>query len=327
MLDRRQVLKLVAGSALAPTIAPLSAMAQEAFPNRTITIIVPFAPGQAGDLMARLVADQLGKMWNVPVIIDNKGGSGGTIGTKASIAAPNDGYTWLQGSSGPLSIAPNLYKNVGYDPRTDFTALMNVAGVAQVLTVSADSKYKTMQDLVAAAKASPGMLNYGSGGAGSTQHLTMELFKQRAGIDIVHVPYKGSGPAMADLYGGRIDALFDSQPGVMGAIQAGKARALAVSTTMRAPGLPDVPTVAEAYPGFDVLGWLGLVAPKGVSPTIAAKIETDLKKVIALDEVKARFASLGMIVVGTTGAAFQTYIDSETTKWGDVIRAGKISVE
>lgn len=327
MIQRRTLVQSIAALSVAPALV-LAQSAADSYPAKAVSIVVPFAPGQSGDILARVLADELTKLWGKPVIVENKGGSGGTVGSKYAAGAPADGYTLLLGSSGPMSIAPNLYKNTGYDSRKDFTPIMNVAGVAQLLVVSSDSKYLTLKDLVAAAKANPGKLSYGSGGAGSTQHLTMEMFKQRAGIHMLHIPYRGSGPAYTDMFGGQIDALFDSQPGVLPFIQSGRARVLAVSTPQRAPALANVPTVAESgYPGFDVLGWLGVVAPKGLDPAIRNKINVDLKKILASDSVKARFASLGMVAVGSSPDDFGTYIDAELKKWGGVIKTGNITVE
>jgi len=330
-MHRRALLQAGAGLALVPALAPLIARAQsaaDAFPAKTVTIIVPFTPGQAGDVVARVVADALTRMWGKSVVVDNRGGAGGTLGARVAAAAAGDGYTWLLGSSGPMSIAPNLYKSVGYDPRRDFVPLMDVASNAQALVVSADSPYKSVADFVAAAKAAPGKLNYGSSGTGSTQHMTMELFKQRAGIDIVHAPYKGSAPAYTDLFGGQINAMFDSLPPAYGFMQSGRARILAVSTAQRDPKVPNIPTVAESgYPGFDVLGWLGLVAPKGLDPAIQAKIIADLKKVVAMDAVRTQFSNQGLMPVGMAGADFGKYIDSELSKWVPVVKAGHIVVE
>jgi tripartite-type tricarboxylate transporter receptor subunit TctC len=327
MLIRRSLLIQFLAALALPSLASAQGAADN-FPAKPVTIVVPFTPGQSGDILARVLADGLTKLWGKAVVVDNKGGSGGTVGSKIAAAAAPDGYTLLLGSSGPMAIAPNLYKNTGYDPRKDFTPIMNVAGVAQLLVVPAESKYKTVAEFVAGAKAAPGKLSYGSGGAGSTQHLTMEMFKQRAGVHILHVPYRGSAPAYTDMFGGQIDALFDSQPGVLPFIASGKARVLAVSTPKRVPSLPDIPTLAESgYPGFDVLGWLGIVAPKGLDPAIRNKINADLAKVMATDEVKKRFATLGMLPVGGSPEDFAKYLDSELKKWGAVIKTGSISVE
>jgi len=319
--------------ALAAALAALPAAAAQAadpaaFPAKAVTVVVPFAAGQSGDILARVLSEGLSRRWGQSVVVENRGGAGGTLGTRYAAAAQGDGHTLLLASSGPLAIAPNLYKDAGYDPQRDFVPIMNVAGVSQVLVVSAASPYRSAADLVAAAKADPGKLSYGSGGAGSTQHLTMELFKQRAGIAIQHVPYRGSAPAYTDLFGGRIDAMFDSLPAALPFAQSGQARILAVSTAQRDASLPDVPTVEQSgYAGFDVLGWLALVAPKGLDPAVRDKINADVAAVMATDAVKARLQSLGMQAVGGSADDFGRYIDSELRKWGEVIKTGNIVLE
>ena len=328
-MQRRTFIRAAASLALCPALTlALAQPPADGYPGKPVTIVVPFTPGQSGDVLARTLSDALTRQWGKTLVVDNKPGAGGTLGSKTTSLAPADGYTLLLGSSGPMVVAPHLYKNAGYDPRKDFTPIMNVAGVAQVLVVAADSKYRTVQDLVAAAKAAPGKLSYGSGGAGSFQHLTMEMFKQRAGIDLQHVPYKGSAPAYTDLIGGQLDALFDSQPGVVPLLQSGKVRILAVSTPQRVPSLPQVPTVAESgYAGFDALGWLGIVAPKGLDPAIRDRLNADLKKALAADATKAQLASMGMLPIASSPDEFARTIDDELVKWGAVIKAGHISLD
>jgi tripartite-type tricarboxylate transporter receptor subunit TctC len=329
-MHRRRLTSALAAVALAAALAPATSLAQArpaGYPTKPVTIIVPFTAGQSGDVLARVLGDPLGKLWGHALVVDNKGGAGGTLGSRAAAAAPADGYTLLLGSSGPLAAAPNLYPNTGYNPR-ELTPIMNVAGVAQALVVPADSPYKTLAELLAAAKASPGKLSYGSGGVGSFQHLTFELLKQRTGAHITHIPYRGSAPAYTDLIAGQLQAMFDSLPAVLPHAKAGKVRVLAVSTTQRVPQLPDVPTVAESgVPGFDALGWLGIVAPKGVDPAIRDRLNADLKTVLADEAVKTRLTNLGMIVIGSTAPEFGKFIDSELTKWGSVIKTSNIVAE
>lgn len=330
MIKRRNFVRSAAALGVLPLLPVLARADSSAlgYPVKPVTIVVPFAAGQSGDVLARILSEPLGKMWGKSVIVENKVGAGGTIGSQFVAKAPPDGYTLLLGSSGPMAIAPNLIKSAGYDPRKDFTPIMNVAGVAQALVVPAGSKYKTVRDLVADAKARPGKLSYGSGGTGSTQHLTMEMLKQRAGISMVHIPYKGTTPAYTDLIGGSLDLLFDSAPGVVPFLQSDKVRVLAISTAARMATWPDVPTMAESgFPHFDVLGWLGIVAPRGLDPAIQKKLNEDLKTALATDSVKATLARLGMIAVGNSPEEFGRYIDTELTKFGDVIRKGGITVE
>lgn len=321
--------RTLATALVALCAAPALSWAQaDAYPSKTVTLVVPFTAGQSGDILARILADALGKQWGKGVVVDNKPGAGGALGSQTVMRAPADGYTLLLSSSGPIAIGPHLNKSIGYDPRKDFTPIMNVAGVAQALVVPASSKYRNVQDFIASAKAAPGKLNYGSGGSGSTQHLTMELFKQRAGIDIQHVPYKGSAPAYTDMMGGQIEAIFDSVPSAVPFVKSGQMRVLAVSTAQRDSTLPDVPTVAESgLRGFDVLGWLGIVGPKGLNPAIRDKINADLKKALATDAVKEKMAKIGMQPVGGSPDDFGKYIASEYARWGDVIKTGDIKAE
>ena len=329
-MQRRRLIPTFAALAFVAALAPVATLAQArpaGYPAKPVTIIVPFTAGQSGDVLARVLGEPLSKLWGQALVVDNKGGAGGTLGSRAAAAAPADGYTLLLGSSGPLASAPNLYANTGYNPR-ELTPIMNVAGVAQALVVPANSPYKTLGDLLAAAKAGPGKLSYGSGGVGSFQHLTFELLKQRTGVHITHIPYRGSAPAYTDLIAGQLQAMFDSLPAVLPHAKAGKVRVLAVSTAQRVPQLPDVPTVAESgVAGFDALGWLGIVAPKGVDPAIRDRMNADLKTVLADEAVKTRLTNLGMIVIGSSAPEFGKFIDSELTKWGSVIKSANIVAE
>jgi tripartite-type tricarboxylate transporter receptor subunit TctC len=329
-MHRRRLISALAAVTFTTALAPAAALAQArpaGYPTRPVTVIVPFTAGQSGDVLARVLSEPLAKLWGQALVVDNKGGAGGTLGSRAAAAAPADGYTLLLGSSGPLAAAPNLYTNTGYNPR-ELTPIVNVAGVAQALVVPASSPYKTLADLLAAAKANPGKLSYGSGGVGSFQHLTFELLKQRTGAHITHIPYRGSAPAYTDLMAGQLQAMFDSLPAVLPHAKAGKVRVLAVSTAQRVPQLPDVPTVAESgVPGFDALGWLGIVAPKGLDPAIRDRLNADLKTVLADEAVKTRLTGLGMIVIGNSAPEFGKFIDSELTKWGSVIKTANIVAE
>ncbi|CAN5322792.1 tripartite tricarboxylate transporter substrate binding protein [soil metagenome] len=317
---------LLGAAALAPWLP--SAHAAIDYPARNVTLTVPFTPGQSGDILARLLAEALTKHWGKSVIVDNRPGAGGALGSQTVMRAAPDGYTLLLSSSGPIAIAPHLIKNIGYDSQRDFTPIMNAAGVAQVLAVSGASPYKNAQDLIAAAKKAPGKLNYGSGGSGSTQHLTMELFKQRTGIELTHIPYKGSAPAYTDMLGGQIDALFDSLPGVLPFIKGGQVRVLAVSTAKRDPTLPDVPTLQESgVAGFDVLGWLGVMGPAGLDKGVRDRINESLKQVLAMPAVKDSMLKLGMQQVGGSPDDFAKYIASELARWGDVIKTAGIKAE
>jgi tripartite-type tricarboxylate transporter receptor subunit TctC len=328
---QRRILLQNATKVIAICALPVCATAQnsvESYPSRPVTMVVVFPPGQSGDLLARILGEALTKIWGQTVVVDNRAGAAGTMGSAQVARARADGYTLLLSSTGPMAVAPHFYKNLGYDPRTDFTPIMNVAGVGYALVVPANSKFKTVQDLVAAAKATPGKLNYASAGTGSTQHLMMEMLKQRAGIDIKHIPYKGLSMAYVDLLGGSLDAFFDTQPGVMSFLEAGQIRVLAMSTAQRVPTLPEVPTVAQSgYPGFNVLGWYGMAAPKGLDPAIRNKLNGDLKKALATDSVKMSLSKLGIFAIASSPDEFGRFLDSELNKFGAVIKTGNISLE
>lgn len=323
MTFRRTALLLLAAAALAPALAQA-----DGYPARAVTVVVPFPAGNSGDVLWRTLGDAMSKDWGKPVVIDNKPGSGGALGAQLVTKAPSDGYTLLHGSSGPIAIGPHLNKNVSYDPRKDFTPIVLVAGVTQAIVVRADSQFKTVQDLIAHAKANPGKLNYGSAGNGSTQHLTGELFKQRAKVFITHVPYRGAAPAYTDLLGGQVDFVVDSISSAVPFVHSKQMRILAVSTAKRDPVAPDAPTLAESgLAGFDVLGWMGLVGPPGMDPAVRDRINADVRKAMAQDGPKQTFAKLGLQVVGGSAEDFRKYIASEYTRWGEVAKAAGIKPE
>ncbi|HEX7890706.1 MAG TPA: tripartite tricarboxylate transporter substrate binding protein [Ramlibacter sp.] len=319
----RTALLLLAAAALAPAFAQ-----GDGYPARAVTVVVPFPAGNSGDVLWRTLGESLSKEWGKPLVVDNKPGSGGALGAQLVTKAPADGYTLLHGSSGPIAIGPHLNKNVTYDPRKDFTPIMLVAGVTQAIVVRADSRFKTVQELIAHAKANPGKLNYGSAGNGSTQHLTGELFKQRANVFITHVPYRGAAPAYTDLLGGQVDFVVDSISSAVPFVQSKQMRILAVSTAKRDPVAPDAPTLAESgLPGFDVLGWMGLVGPPNMNPAVRDRINADVRKAMAQESVKQTFAKLGLQAVGGSAEDFRRYIDSEYARWGDVVKAAGIKPE
>ena len=311
----------------AAVIVPVQAQT-DGYPARPVTLVVPFPAGNSGDVLWRTLGEALGKEWGKPLVVDNKPGSGGALGAQLVMKAPADGYTLLHGSSGPIAIGPHLNKNVTYDPRKDFTPIMLVAGVTQAIVVRADSRFQTVQDLMAYAKANPAKLNYGSAGTGSTQHLTGELFKQHAQVFITHVPYRGAAPAYTDLLGGQVDFVVDSISSAVPFVQAKQMRILAVSTAKRDPVAPDAPTLAESgLAGFDVLGWMGLVGPAGMSPAVRDRINADVKKAMQSDSAKQTFAKLGMQPIGSSSEEFRRYIESEYKRWGDVVKSSGIKPE
>jgi tripartite-type tricarboxylate transporter receptor subunit TctC len=326
MMTRRAVLKSALLLAASSKVA-LPKAAETTYPQRPVNIVVPFAPGQTADILARVLADSLSKLWGgKPVFVVNKGGAGGAIGSLFVAHAAPDGYTLLLGSTGPTAIAPQMSKSAGYDSRKDFSAIIALAGVPQMMIVAANSRYKTMQDVIEDARARPDKLSYGSGGIGSLANLTMEIFKHQAGIQIEHVPYQGAGPAYADLLAGRLQVMFDTTPAAINFVRSGQMRFLAASTAQRTAVEPDVPTVSEAgLPGFNVLGWLGVLAPAGMDPTLRDRLNRDFSHVMEDAAVKQRLLRLGLSPIGGSAGDFTKYIDSEYTKFGDAIRAAGIT--
>lgn len=327
MTTRRSALASAALLLATPRLV-LAQAGEPEFPTRPVTIIVPFAAGQSADILARMFGERLSKLWGKPVVIENNGGVGGSVGTLAASRAAPDGHTLLLGSTGPIAIAPQVSKRAGYDPRKDLTAIVSLAGVPQMMLVAANSKYKSVQDVIADAKTHPGGLSYGTGGNGSLAHLTMEIFKRRAGIELQHIPYKGASPAYTDLLAGRLQVMFDTTPAAVGFVRAGQLRFLAASTSRRTPAAPDVPTVSEAgLAGFDVLGWLGVLAPPGLSPALQRRLNQDFRKVLDEPAIRQRLDTLGMTPIGGSADDFSKFVASEYEKFGSVIQAAAIKAD
>lgn len=321
---------LIAGAvlSLATTFAGVAHANPDNYPEKPVTLLVGYPAGQSVDMLARLIGEGLSKQLGQPVIVDNRPGAGGTIATTALVQAKPDGYTLSMGASGPLAIAPHLFKSVSYDPRSDFTALMHVASVAQTLVVSAKSDVKTMDDLVKQAKANPGTVNFGSPGNGSTSHLTQEMFKQRTGTQMMHVPYKGGQAAITDLISGQIDVLFEASPTVTPFVRQGQLRAIAVSTSKPIQALPDTPTIASlGLNDFEAVGWMGMVGPAGMDPKVLAKLQDALAKTMQDPAVQQKLDAMGMIPVGDRPEQFDQFIKSEYAKWGDVVTQANVKIQ
>jgi len=299
---------------------PFSAMAQK-YPDRPIRIIVPFPPGQATDILARLLGERLAAQMGQPVVIDNRSGAGGIIGTEAGARAAPDGYTLVMLSSGPVTVNPYVYSNVPYDPGKDFTPISNLAATAHVLVVRPDFEAKTLAELIALVKARPGHYTFASPGAGTSQHLTTEMFRYRAGLDMVHVPYRGSGPAQADLTGGQVAMLFDTITSVGGLVKDGKLRALAVSTSERSPFMTDVATISgSGLPGFSSGGWIGIAGPSGMPAPIVEKLNAEIVKALRTPEMQERLKAMAFVPIGDSSEHFAAYIKTETTKFAELIK-------
>jgi tripartite-type tricarboxylate transporter receptor subunit TctC len=283
--------------------------------------IVPFPPGGSTDIMARIVAAALTDILGKQVVIDNRGGAGGTLGAAIAAQAAPDGYTLFACNIASLAVSPALYKKLGYNPDTDFTPIGLVGSNANALVVHPSVPAKSVAEFIAHVKSQSGKLNYGSPGLGTSPQLSMELFKTTARIDIVHIAYKGAGPAIADLMGGHVQAMFATVPSVIGATRAGKLRMLAVTSATRVPELTDVPTVAESgMPGFEVISWQGLCTPAGVPKPVIARLRAGLSKVLALPDTKKMLADQGAQVGHLTVEQFGKYIRAERIKWAKVVK-------
>lgn len=311
---------------LVAAVALAAGLAQAAFPERPITIVVPYAPGGAADAVARVIATRMGEKLGGSVIVDNKPGASGTIGESFVAKAPADGYTMLYDAT-PYSINPHLFPKMPY-ASTALQPLSLVLLAPNVLIVKADSPFKNVNDLVAKAKAQPGKLNFASGGSGTVQRLAAELFRQQLGLDMVHVPYKSGGPAIADVMGGQVDFMFGTVAATYPLVSGGKLRALAVSAPERSRRLPDVPTVAEAaIPGYEAYEWNGVFLPAGTPAPIAAQLQQALAEVLKEDDVRQRLTDLGAQPIGSTPAEFAAFLKKEDAKWGEVVKKGNIQLD
>lgn len=298
------------------------AAAHAAFPDRPITMVVPYAPGGSADAVARLLAQHIGTKLGTSVIVENRAGASGTIGASYVAKVPADGYTMLYDAT-PYSINPHLFAKMPYAANA-LQPLSLVLLAPNMVIVPANSPFKNINDLIAKAKAQPGKLNFASGGSGTVQRLAAELFRQQLKLDMVHVPYKSGGPAIADVIGGQVDFMFSTMAASYPLVSGGKLRALAISSPERAKRLPDVPTVAETViPGYEVYEWNGMFLPAG----IAGKLQQTLVEVLKEDAVRQRLEDLGAKAVGSTPAEFATFLGKEDAKWGEVVRKGDIKLD
>ncbi len=316
-------------AALAVVLLALAgAVSAQAWPNRPIRLIAVFSAGSTVDIMARTIAPPLGELLGQSVVVENKGGAGGNIGVDAIAKAAPDGYTVGIGTTGPLAINPHLMAKMPYDPLKDVVPVVLLAVGPNVLVVHPSVPAKTIGELIALAKAKPGSLSYGSSGVGSTNHLAGELFRAIAGVDLVHVPYKGNQEALTDVLSGQIQILFSGMPPIASNIQAGRIRPLVVAGDKRLPAIADVPTVAEAgLKGAEVMPWYGVIAPAGTPADIVNRLNEAIGRVMARAEVRAKFQSTGSEPAVGTPAEFGTLIRAEGTRWRDVIRRANIKVE
>ena len=302
--------------------------AAQTYPNRAITLVIPFAPGGSTSIVGRVIADKMSETLGEKIIIDNRPGAGGTVGTKAVAKSEPDGYTLLLGYTGTLAIGPSLYKNAGYDPRKDFAPVGLIGNAPNSLVVHPSFPAKTVAELIAYAKANPGKVNFGSAGAGTVSHITGEYFARAAGITLVHIPYKGTGPALTDLLGGHIPMAFAPIPASHPNVSAGLLRALAVTSTNRSSLLPDVPTIAESVlPDFDASLYYGLAAPAGTPRPIIDRLNKELRAALASDEVKKQLTLDGTEITPGTPEDYAAFIDKDEAKWAKLVKGSGVEQE
>jgi tripartite-type tricarboxylate transporter receptor subunit TctC len=300
----------------------------ETYPAHAIKLVVPFPPGGSTDILARPIAQKLSQALGQQVVVENRGGAGGTIGAEAVAHAAPDGYTLLMGHIGTLAVAPSLYPKLAYDPRTSFAPVSMVAILPNVLVVNPSNPAHSVREFIAYAKAHPGALTYSSGGNGSAAHIAFEMFKQEAGIDVVHIPYRGTAPSVTDVIGGQVAATMTGVAPVLPFIRSGQLRALGVSGRERSPALPDVPTIAEqGVKDFEATQWYGLVAPAGTPAAIVERLNGELRKILASPETSELFASLGAVPSPSGSAEFREHIAREIVRWERVVRGANIKAE
>ncbi len=320
----------IAAAILLGLSACATAVAQTAdnYPSRPITMVVAFPAAGTTDILARLIGQKLTDKFKQTVVVENRPGAGGNIGTAFVAKAAPDGYTIMMGTIGTQSINPSLYKKMPYDAAKDFVPITRAAMVPNLLVVNKDAPYNTLAEMMAYGKANPGKLTYGSSGNGTTLHLSGELFNLMSGSKITHIPYKGSTPAVADLMGGQISMIFDNMPSVIQQVKSGRLKALAVTSAQRNPQLPEIPTIQEVgVAGYEVWSWFGLLAPAATPKPIVDKLNASIVDIIKQPDVQAKIIELGAVPVPETSAEFGAFIDAETLKWAKVIKEANIGMD
>ncbi len=319
-LSRRTFAAAAAGAALAP------AWAQDKWPSKPITYIVPFPAGGTTDILARLIAQKLGPVLGTTIVVDNKGGAGGSVGSEMASRGAPDGYTIVGGTISSHAINVSLYPKIGYDPVKSFEPIALIGTNPTVLVVNQASPYKTLADVIAAAKAKKNLTS-ASAGSGTSQHLSLELLKSKAGIDITHIPYKGSGPAIQDVMAGQVDMMFDTTVVAGPHIESGKLRALAVTSAKRLPSMAGIPAVAETVPGYEVISWQAIFAPAGTPKAIVDRLHAEIAKILHDADMQERLARLGMQGADMSTEQIAAFQKSEVAKWAAVIKSANIKLE
>ena len=320
---------VIIGIAALTTFVAGPAFAQATpWPSKPITYVVPFAAGGTTDILARLIGEKLSKALGQPIIVENRPGAGGNIGSDFVARAVPDGYTILGGTISSHAINVSLYAKMPYDPEKNFAPITLIGSLANVLAVNADSPIRTVQELIAEAKAKPGALTFASSGAGTSQHLAGELFKRLAGVEITHIPYKGSAPALQDLIGGHVSMVFDNVVAVAALIKSGKVRPLGVTSLKRVQAFPDVPTIAESgLPDYEVVSWQGIFAPAGTPPDIVKRLNEEIVRILRMPDVVERMDTLGLEPVGNTPDEFAKFQRAEIVKWAKVVKEAGLKPE
>ncbi len=315
-------------SLLLGSLASFAACAADVYPSKAVRIVVPFAAGGSTDLLARSVAQRLNEAWKQPVLVDNRAGGGGIVGSEIVMKSAADGYMLLVGTVTTHAVSASLYRKLPFDPQRDFTPITEIAHIPQLLSVHPSIPVRSVKELVALTRARPNDLNYGTAGAGSASHMAMELFQSMAKIKIVHISYKGTGPAMVELLGGHLGLMFDVIMTSLPHMQAGKLRTLGVSSLRRSPITPDIPTISESgYPGYEAIVWFGLFAPQGTPPDVVRKINEETARALNTPKMRESLASQGLEVVASSPADFSTRVAGEIAKWRKVIQQAGIKLD
>jgi tripartite-type tricarboxylate transporter receptor subunit TctC len=306
----------------------VSAAAQSVFPSKPVKLIVPFPPGGGNDVIARIIGQKLTERWGQQVVIDNRAGANGIVGLQALMQSPADGYTLAVGAAGPLSVNPSLYNKLPYDPLKDFAAITNLVNFPLLLVTHPSVPAKNTRELIALAKAKPEGLSYASPGNGNSGHLAGELLNSMAGVKVLHVPYKGQGPALTDLLSGQVQMLYSSIPSVINQVKSGQLNAIGVGSAKRLTSLPDVPTLSESgVAGYEAYSWVGLIAPANTPGDIVKKIHRDVSDILKQHDVSDKLNQQGALPVGDTPEEFASYIKAEIAKWGQVVRQANIKLD
>jgi tripartite-type tricarboxylate transporter receptor subunit TctC len=320
-----RLLSFIAVLVLLPMIAPQAAA--QSYPAKPVRMIVPWAPGGTTDILGRVIAQKMGEKWGQPVLVENRGGAAGNIGGEAAARSPADGYTLLLGTMRSHAMNQFLYQKMTFDPVADLAPISLVANVATVLVVNPALPVKNVNELIALARAKPGQLNFASGGIASFNQLCAELLKMSTRIDIVHVPYKGGGPAVADLVGGKVDMLFTGAPVTMSHIKSGRLKVLAVTDSQRSAALPDTPTMSESVPGYEFNNWYGIMAPAGTPRPLIDLLNAEVHRILSLPDVRERFSGLGADPTPSTPEKFAAVMKTDAEKWGRIIKQAGVRAE